>query len=101
MGKRPTVDRDIRLKKHWGLPRSRKQVRQKLRYRELGNAERGGLASLLYLKERWRGRGAESTLHSRTKPNDVDSGPEMELEALDAPQEKVEEFERDKDTVAE
>ena len=26
---------------------------------------------------------------------------EMELEALDAPQEKVEEFERDKDTVAE
>jgi len=25
----------------------------------------------------------------------------MELEALDAPQEKVEEFERDKDTVAE
>jgi hypothetical protein len=31
----------------------------------------------------------------------MDSGPEMELEALDAPQEKVEEFERDKDTVAE
>jgi hypothetical protein len=31
----------------------------------------------------------------------MDSGPEMELKALDTPQEKVEEFERDKDTVAE
>jgi hypothetical protein len=31
----------------------------------------------------------------------VDSGPEIELAALDAPQEKVEEFERDKDTIAE
>jgi hypothetical protein len=30
----------------------------------------------------------------------MDSGPEIELAALDAPQEKVEEFERDKDTVA-
>jgi hypothetical protein len=31
----------------------------------------------------------------------VDTGPEMELAALDAPQEKVEEFERDKDAIAE
>jgi hypothetical protein len=31
----------------------------------------------------------------------VDSGHEMELAALDAPEEKVEEFERDNDTVAE